>query len=126
MKTTKIYILVLLIFVLFAFVLSFSSPCSAQSFPFSFFPPVNPFFPSIFTLSPFSFVPPLPSYPTATLNPLLNPYTALPALYPRGAAATLIVVPQPAPAVTAYAPLGTLNLTPSTLVFLILLFTLPE
>jgi hypothetical protein len=35
-------------------------------------------------------------------------------------------VPTAAPAVTAYAPLGTLNITPSTLIFLILFLTLPE
>ena len=126
MRTTNICILGLLVFVLFAFILSFPSPCSAQLIPFSFYPPVNPFFPSLFSFSPFSFFPPVPTYPAATLNPLLTPYTALPTVYPRAAAATLVVLPPPAPTVTAYAPLGTLNLTPSTLVFLILLFTLPE
>ena len=37
-----------------------------------------------------------------------------------------IIIPTAAPTVTAYAPLGTLNITPSTLIFLILYLTLPE
>jgi len=77
----------------------------------------NPFFPII---------PPLPTIGAPTLNPVLNPSLAGLPTFGRNAAATLVVLPQPAPTVTAYAPLGTLNLTPSTLVFLILLFTLEE
>ena len=77
----------------------------------------NPFFPVIS---------PLPTIGLPTLNPVMNPYLAgLPTLS-RNAAATIVVLPQAAPVVSAYAPLGTLNLTPSTLVFLILLFTLEE
>jgi len=60
------------------------------------------------------------------VSPLLNPYAAaLPMLPFRNAAATIITLPAATP-VTAYAPLGTLNLTPSTLVLLILYLTLAE
>ena len=127
MKNVNLFTLVLLGFILFAFVLSIASPCSAQFFPYSFFPSTNPFFSSVFNPAfPFPLVPPIAAYSATTLNPFLSPYTTVPTTYPRSAAATLVVLPPPAPTVTAYAPLGTLNLTPSTLVFLILLFTLPE
>jgi hypothetical protein len=57
----------------------------------------------------------------------MSPLTAAPPSLSRSAATTIIILPQaPAPTVTAYAPLGTLNLTPSTLVFLILYLTLHE
>ena len=77
----------------------------------------NPFLPLIL---------PVPAIGPSVLNPVLNPTLASMPTFARNAAATLVVLPPPAPAVTAYAPLGTLNLTPSTLVFLILLFTLEE
>ena len=113
---------VFLVFLLLVFVLSLALPCSAQFLPYPFFPSINPFLPSIFSPYSFPLAPPVTLYSAAAFSPV----TALPSIYPRGAAATLIVVPPPAPTVTAYAPLGTLNLTPSTLVFLILLFTLEE
>jgi hypothetical protein len=65
----------------------------------------------------------LPMQPT--ISPVLSPDTVLPT-FPRSAAATIITLPTAAPAVTAYAPLGTLNITPSTLIFLTLFLTLPE
>jgi len=90
-------------------------------------PTFNPFFPTAFNPAfAFPFVPPVPTYSYPLVNPVLSPFSVLPTLSSRAAAATVITLPTVAPAVTAYAPLGTLNLTPSTLVFLILLFTLPE
>ena len=52
------------------------------------------------------------------LNPVLNPALAAMPTLTRNVDAILVVLPQSTPTVTAYAPLGTLNLTPSTLVFL--------
>lgn len=120
-KTQNISILIFLGFVLFAFFIT--TTCSAQLLPYNpFFAPFNPFFLPVFS----PFVPPVPTFPAPVLNPALSPYTSLPIAPYRSAAATLIVLPPAAPAVTAYAPLGTLNLTPSTLIFLILYLTLPE
>ncbi|MGA1796891.1 MAG: hypothetical protein ACMUIL_13635 [bacterium] len=92
-------------------------------FPFSPLYSQNGFF-----ASPYApFLPAYPSFPIIAspfMNPLVNPALASLPTLSRGAAATLVVVPQTTPTVSAYAPLGTLNLTPSTLVFLILIFTL--
>lgn len=123
MEFLKILVLIVLGIGLFVFILGYTAPCSAQIIPP--FPP----FTSIFStgIYPFPFLPPLPTLPTfpaPILNPVLSPYPALPT-FPRAAAAT-IILPTAAPAVTAYAPLGTLNLTPSTLIFLILYLTLAE
>ena len=126
MKKTNIFVFIVTSLILCALLLGFTAPCSAELFPFSFFP--SPFFPSVFNPAlTVPFLSPIPAYLPPVLSPPLTPYTAsMPSLLNRSAAATLVVLPAPAPAVTAYAPLGTLNLTPSTLVFLILLFTLPE
>lgn len=70
--------------------------------------------------------PPPPVIGGTGFNPLIAPLVAVPSTIGRSAAATFIVLPQTTTPVTAYAPLGTLNLTPSTLVFLILFLTLPE
>ena len=86
---------------------------SIQNPLFSTYYQLNPFIPGTAPVSPFS-VPILP--PSVMSLPTIN----------RTAAATIVVLPPAAPAVTAYAPLGTLNLTPSTLVFLILYLTLAE
>lgn len=121
MRILNISVLILLGVCLFAFVLGAAKPCSAQAYPFFnpfLAPVVNPFLYPAFT---FPFVPPVPTVP----SPILNPALSLPT-FARSAAATLIVLPPAAPAVTAYAPLGTLSLTPSTLVFLILYLTLAE
>lgn len=127
MKTVNIFPLILLGFVFLALIISFASPCLAQFSPYSFFAPFNPFFPSIFNPTySLPFVSPVPTLPAPIFNPMLSPYTTLPGLPFRSAAATIITLPAASPAVTAYAPLGTLNLTPSTLVFLILYLTLPE
>ena len=81
--------------------------------------------------NPFLAFPPAPILPTAPLlyppYRTFNPYLAtLPTTTgSRFGAATLILTPA-APVTTAAAPLGTLTLTPSTLVFLILLSTLAE
>ena len=106
--------------------------CCAQWFgaPLSmFYTPVYPLISGLLFMSYNPFFPiisPLPAIGAPTLNPVLNPYLAGLPTFSRNAAATIVVLPQPAPTVSAYAPLGTLNLTPSTLVFLILLFTLEE
>lgn len=120
MKILNISVLILLGVCLFAFILGSAKPCSAQVSPFfnPFLAPVNPF---LYPGYPFPFVPSLPTVPAPVLNPLLS----LPA-FNRSAAATIIVLPPAAPAVTAYAPLGTLSLTPSTLIFLILYLSLEE
>lgn len=111
---------IVVIILVFAFVV----PCSSQFVPYPFWMPINPFLSPTFGLFPgFS---PVTAFSPVPFSPVLNPYTALPSLASRAAAATLIVLPPVAPAVTAYAPLGTLNLTPSTLVFLILYLTLAE
>ncbi|MEW6379153.1 MAG: hypothetical protein AB1611_06055 [bacterium] len=75
----------------------------------------------------FAFVPPVPYFPAAPVfaPPLFDPYLALPTAASRTAAATIILAPT-TPVVTAAAPLGTLSLTPSTLVFLILFLSLAE
>ncbi|MGA1876057.1 MAG: hypothetical protein ACMUIA_10655 [bacterium] len=81
--------------------------------------------------NPFLAFPLAPLFPTAPLlyppYRTFNPYVAsLPATTgSRIGAATIILTPA-APVTTAAAPLGTLSLTPSTLVFLILLSTLEE
>ncbi|MGA1843921.1 MAG: hypothetical protein ACMUIS_05105 [bacterium] len=107
-------------------VLIFASavPCSSQFLPYPFWMPINPFFSPTFGLFPA--VSPATAFSPLPFSPVPSPYTALPSLISRNAAATLVVLPPAAPAVTAYAPLGTLNLTPSTLVFLILYLTLAE
>ena len=110
--------------VIIALVFASAVPCSSQFIPYPFWMPINPFFLPTFGLFPA--VPPVTAFSPASFSPVPSPYTALPSLTSRAAAATLVVLPAPAPAVTAYAPLGTLNLTPSTLVLLILYLTLPE
>jgi hypothetical protein len=104
------------------------STCSAQIYPYSLFTPFTPFFPTYDLFLPL--FPTLPAFENPftipMLSPTLTPYTASLPTFPRSAAATIIVLPPTTPTVTAYAPLGTLNLTPSTLVFLILYLTLPE
>jgi len=117
-------------FMLVSFVLFLTTSCYAQlnpffnpyvsAFPFGF----NPFYPSYNPFLPF--FPPLPPLGVRTLNPAMSPLTAVTPSISRSAATTIIILPQATTPVTAYAPLGTLTLTPSTLVFLILLFTLHE
>ena len=130
MRVLLIFTLISFICLLFALIVFSINICSAQVsfFPYTpLFQPVNPFLPPLF--SPMFF----PTGTTASVffapltGPVLTPYpVAFPSIRPRSAAATIITLPTAAPAVTGYAPLGTLNLTPSTLVFLILLLTLPE
>jgi len=83
-----------------------------------YFPPV-PFYGSYF----FPQIAPIPSF--VPPFPLSTPFIAPPSIVaPRTArTVTVITIPTANP-ITGSAPLGTLNLTPSTLVFLILLFTL--
>ena len=128
MRSQNYLVLILAIFILFAFVMGISNTGSAEFLPYPYFGFFNPFVPQFFNSAyPFTVLPPAPAFSAPVLNPLLNPFPATMPTFPsRSAAATLVVLPQPAPTVSAYAPLGTLNLTPSTLVFLILLFTLPE
>lgn len=117
-------------FILVTFILFFTTSCYAQFFPFfnpyiSAFPPgFSPFYPSFSPSLPF--FSPLPVIGAQTLNPVMSPLIARPPTLTRSAATTIIILPQATTPVTAYAPLGTLTLTPSTLVFLILLFTLHE
>ena len=131
MKTLCIWIGILLILVTSVFLMT--QFCAAQTFypfysPFNptipFISPIqNPLFPTYYQLNPFipALSPISPFFP-----PSLSPsIMSLPTIN-RAAAATIVVLPPAAPAVTAYAPLGTLNLTPSTLVFLILYLTLAE
>jgi hypothetical protein len=123
MRISNIAVLILLGVCLFTLILGSAKPCSAQFLTFNpFLAPINPFLYPAYPAYTFPFFPPLPIAPAPVLNPLLS----LPTLPPRAANATIIVLPPAAPAVTAYAPLGTLNLTPSTLIFLILYLTLPE
>ena len=118
-RILNLSVLIILWICIFTLILASAKPCSAQFFAFNpFFAPINPF---LYPAYSFPFVPPLPTL----TSPFLSPALSLPA-FSRTGAATIVVVPPPAPTVTAYAPLGTLNLTPSTLVFLILLLTLPE
>ena len=99
-------------------------PCSSQFLPYLFWMPINPFFSPTFGLFPA--VSPVTAFSPVPFSPVPSPYTALPSLASRSAAATLVVLPPTTPAVTAYAPLGTLNITPSSLVLLILYLTLAE
>lgn len=102
---------------------SVSTLCMAQ-IPF-YYPPIYPFFNPFFV--PYYPVPPVSVFPAPIVSPLFTPFTAsIPTIANRFAAATIITLPAATPTVTAYAPLGTLNLTPSTLVFLILFLTLAE
>lgn len=75
-------------------------------------PPVAPLYPPV-----------APLFPTV---PLVDPYLALPTPVSRAAAQTVVLLPTAATPVTAAAPLGTLNITPSTLVLLTLLLSLAE
>ncbi|MGA1794536.1 MAG: hypothetical protein ACMUIL_01650 [bacterium] len=110
--------------VIIVLVFAFAVPCSSQFIPYPFWMPINPFFSPTFGLFPA--VSPVTAFFPASFSPVLGPYTALPSFASRNAAATLVVLPPAAPAVTAYAPLGTLNITPSSLVLLILYLTLAE
>lgn len=114
--------------VLIAFIIllcvSFSGLCFAQNaylpwtsgVSFSYFPPF-PFY------NPY--VPPIGTLPGYAPLPLSIPVAPIPSFsLPRIANATIITIPSATNTVTASAPLGTLNLTPSTLVFLLLYFTL--
>lgn len=117
--------------VLIAFIIvlcvSFSGLCFAQSayfpwtsgIPYSYFPTFpfyNPYVAPIVTLPGF-----VPSFPLSIpIAPSIPSFSS-----PRIAnATTIITIPAATNTVTASAPLGTLNLTPSTLVFLLLYFTL--
>ena len=119
-----------LICVVIAISVSLTGLCSAQNvlydpwISYAQYPFWQPISPSVY----------YPSFPSAYVPwvrpfvPSLAPATSLlpvdPALtLPRVGAATVITIPTANTATTS-APLGTLNLTPSTLVFLILLFTL--
>lgn len=110
--------------VIIVLVLAFTVPCSSQFVPYPFWMPINPFFLPGFGLFPA--VSPITGFSPVPFSLVPSPFTALPSFASRAAAATIVVLPAPAPAVTAYAPLGTLSLTPSTLVLLILYLTLAE
>lgn len=117
--------------VLIAFIIvicvSFSKLCFAQTayfpwtsgIPYSYFPNFpfyNPYILPIAAVPGF-----VPSLPLST--PIIAPFPSF--FLPRVAnATTIITIPTATNTVTASAPLGTLNLTPSTLVFLLLYFTL--
>ncbi|MGA1790486.1 MAG: hypothetical protein ACMUIM_03290 [bacterium] len=131
MKGVCIWIAIL--FLLMVSVFLMIRLCAAQTlFPFyspfnplaSFLSPIpNPMFSAYYQFNPFlPSLSPVSLFPTPILTPSLM---SLPTLN-RTAAATIVVLPPAVPTVTAYAPLGTLNLTPSTLVFLILYLTLAE
>ena len=131
MKNLHVLAVILCGFMMATFILFLTAPCCAQlsqfynpyiaTFPLGF----NPFYPSYNPFLPF--FSPLPAFGIPILNPVMSPLIATPPSVSRSAATTIIILPQaPASTVTAYAPLGTLNLTPSTLVFLILFLTLHE
>ena len=130
MKRAHFLGVILFGFILMSFIFFLTTSCYAQlnpflnhyasAFPFGF----NPFYPSYNLFIPF--FPPISSFGVRTLNPAMSPLAAVTPSISRSAATTIIILPQATTPVTAYAPLGTLNLTPSTLVFLILLFTLHE
>lgn len=102
----------------------FIMPAHAQLIPPLYLPFTPLYTQTGFYASPYAPVSPVyPPFPVVP-SPLVNPALAGLPTFSRGAAATLVVVPPTTPTVSAYAPLGTLNLTPSTLVFLILIFTL--
>ena len=111
------YVLVLMVFMVFL-----TTPCLAQlwslnPFTFSFIQPIypyNPFLPASLPVIPI-------------VGPILSPYTAGLATLGRFADATIIIIlNQPANPVTAYAPLGTVTLSPSALLPLGLFLTLAE
>ncbi|MEW5804236.1 MAG: hypothetical protein AB1847_19240 [bacterium] len=82
-----------------------------------------------YTPTPSYFIPPYlppvaPIYPTA---PVFNPFLAtFPTPVTRVGAATIVLVPAATPTVTAAAPLGTLSITPTTLILLTLFLSLAE
>ena len=78
---------------------------------------VNPYYPP---------VPPAPLFPLYTPAPIFNPYLIPPVPVSRTGAATIVLLPAATPLVSAAAPLGTLSLTPTTLVFLTLFLSLAE
>ena len=112
-----IYVLVLMTIMVFL-----TTPCLAQlwspnPFIFSFIQPIypyNPFLPASLPVIPI-------------VGPILPPYTAgLPTLGRFADATFIIILNQPTNTVTAYAPLGTVTLTPSAFVPLGLFLTLAE
>lgn len=108
---------------LITFIGLLATSCSAQFWlPYTFF---SPFGPSFFN----PFVPFLPLMPPKIPvgEPVLTPYTAgLPTLGRFANATIIIILPQPTSTVTAFAPLGTVTLTPSVFVPLGLYLTLAE
>ena len=93
-------------------------------FPWKYVTPY-PYFPVIpFNYSYTPWVAPVSPYlPPVSLSTPISPFPAI--SLPRVSNATVITIPAATNTISSTtAPLGTLNLTPSTLVFLILLFTL--
>ena len=126
MKKICFLVVILCGFISVTFVPFLTTPSYAQLSPF-FNPYVSTFplgYPAYNPFLPFFL--PLPAIGAQTLNPIMSPLIARAPTISRSAATTIVILPQATTPVTAYAPLGTLTLTPSTLVFLILLFTLHE
>lgn len=115
--------IILGLFVLIAFIGLLATSCYAQLWPpYAFFPSFVPSF------NPY-YVPSLPVIPPniPVVEPILTPYFAsLPTLGRFANATIIIILPQPTNIVTAYAPLGTVTLTPSVLAPVGLLLTLAE
>jgi hypothetical protein len=115
-----------LISLVIVLIVSLTGICSAQ-YGYAPWIPVTPyaFYTGTTFYSPYTpWFTPLPSYmPNFSLPTPIAPFPSL--ALPRTAnAVTVITLPTATNTVTASAPLGTLNLTPSTLVFLLLYFTL--
>jgi len=119
----NIYTMIILyVFVLMLFMVFLTTPCSAQLWPS--YPFIFSFMQSFYPYAPFIPIP-LPGIPVA--EPILSPYTAgLPTLGRFADATIIIILNQPANPVTAYAPLGTVTLSPSALLPLGLFLTLAE
>ena len=125
MLASRAYSKLLFTFLVILICLSLGRVCPAQTTaPLPAFWMAPYFFPVPFYGSYyFPQVAPIPSFmPNFSLS---TPFLTPPSLAAPRTASTVTVITLPtANPVTASAPLGTLNLTPSTLVFLILLFTL--
>lgn len=120
MKSSAPFMIVTLILVM-AFSALFAPICCARIWPsFSFNTALfSPFIPHVPFLSPMPYMPIAP--------PLVTPYPSLVPTINRIADATIIIIlSPPANPLTAYAPLGTVTLSPSALLSLGLFLTLAE
>ena len=125
MMKFRIFVLILCILIMVGFVVFNATFCLAQFWsPYSL---INPFATIFSGYSPFNTFLPVMSPVIPLAEPLLTPYSAgLPTLGRFANATVIIILNQTTNPVTAYAPLGTVTLTPSAFLPLGLFLTLAE